>query len=80
MRVAQIKPIHVGFKDLTAVVKKSTVFLDIMLCSLLKVNQHFGGTYCSSETLVEFQWIARCCIPEHGTLLKPIHLFSHSVP
>jgi hypothetical protein len=25
---------------------KSTIFWDIMPCSLLKVNWHFGGTYC----------------------------------
>jgi hypothetical protein len=31
---------------LTAVVMKSTVFWDIMLCSLLKVSRHFEGTYC----------------------------------
>jgi hypothetical protein len=38
MRVVQIKPIQVGFEALTAMVTKSTIFLDIMLCSPLKVN------------------------------------------
>jgi hypothetical protein len=36
----------VGFEVLTAVVMKSTVFWDITLCSPLKVNRRFGGTYC----------------------------------
>jgi hypothetical protein len=35
----------VGFEVLTAVVMKSTIFWDIMPCSLLKVNRRFGGTY-----------------------------------
>jgi hypothetical protein len=33
----------VGFEVFTAVVKKSSVFWDIILYSLLLVNQHFGG-------------------------------------
>jgi hypothetical protein len=33
-----------GFEVLTAVVMKSTIFWDLMLCTLLKVNQHFRGT------------------------------------
>jgi hypothetical protein len=37
--------IDVGFEVLTPVVMKSTVFWDMMLCSPLKVNQLFGGTY-----------------------------------
>jgi hypothetical protein len=36
---------HVGFEVLTAVVMKITIFWDIMLCSPLNVNRHFGGTY-----------------------------------
>jgi hypothetical protein len=32
----------VGFEVLTAVVMKSTIFWDIMPCSPLKVNRHFG--------------------------------------
>jgi hypothetical protein len=35
----------VGFEVLTVVVMKSTIFWDIKLCSLLKVNRRFGGTY-----------------------------------
>jgi hypothetical protein len=35
----------VGFEVLTAVVMKSTIFLDIMLCGPLKVTQRFRGTY-----------------------------------
>jgi hypothetical protein len=35
----------VGFKDFTAAVMKSSVFWDITLCSPLKVNRPFGGTY-----------------------------------
>jgi hypothetical protein len=34
-----------GFVVLTAVVMKSSIFWDITLCSPLKVNRHFGGTY-----------------------------------
>jgi hypothetical protein len=36
---------YVGFEVLTAVVMKSIIFWDITLCSLLKVNGCFGGTY-----------------------------------
>jgi hypothetical protein len=35
----------VGSEVLTAVIMKSTVFWDIMLCSPLKVNRRFGGKY-----------------------------------
>jgi hypothetical protein len=35
----------VGFEVLRAVVMKSSIFWDIMLCSPLKVNRGFGGTY-----------------------------------
>jgi hypothetical protein len=31
---------------ITAVAIKSFTFWDIMPCSLLEVNRHFGGTYC----------------------------------
>jgi hypothetical protein len=34
-----------GFEVLTAVVMKSTIFLDITQCSPLKVYRCFGGTY-----------------------------------
>jgi hypothetical protein len=34
-----------GFQVLTAVVIKSAIFRDIMLCSLLKASRRFGGTY-----------------------------------
>jgi hypothetical protein len=37
--------IKTGFKVFTAIVMKSSVFLDIMLCNPLKVNGGFGGTY-----------------------------------
>jgi hypothetical protein len=37
---------YVGFEVLTVVVMKGTIFWDIMLCSALKVNRRFGGTYC----------------------------------
>jgi hypothetical protein len=36
---------YVGFEVLTAVVMKSTIFWDIMPCSLLSVIRRFGGTY-----------------------------------
>jgi hypothetical protein len=36
---------YVGFDVLTAVVMKSTIFLDITPCSPLKVNRRFAGTY-----------------------------------
>jgi hypothetical protein len=34
----------VGIEVLTAVVVKSSIFWDIMLCSPLKLNRRFGGT------------------------------------
>jgi hypothetical protein len=37
--------IHEGFKVLTVVVIKSSVFWDIMLHSPLKVSRLFGGTH-----------------------------------
>jgi hypothetical protein len=39
------KSLYAGFEVLTAVVMKSTIFWDIMPCSLLKANRHFGGTH-----------------------------------
>jgi hypothetical protein len=39
------RDVGVGFKVLTAVVVKSTVFWDITPCSPLKVKRRFGGTY-----------------------------------
>jgi hypothetical protein len=36
----------VGFEVLTTVVMKSSIFWDITLCSLLKINRYFGGIYC----------------------------------
>jgi hypothetical protein len=35
----------VGFEVLTPLVTKNAILWDIMPCNLLKVNQHFGGTY-----------------------------------
>lgn len=35
-----------GFEDLTAVVKKSSIFGVITLCTSLKFNRHFGETSC----------------------------------
>jgi hypothetical protein len=40
-----LKLLYVGFDVLTAVVMKSIIFWDISLCSTLKVNRRFGGTY-----------------------------------
>jgi hypothetical protein len=37
---------YVGFEVITAVVMKSSIFCDIMLCSSLKVNRRFGATCC----------------------------------
>jgi hypothetical protein len=42
--------LYVGFEVLRAVVVKSTIIWD-MSCSPLKVNRHFGGTYCLKEIL-----------------------------
>jgi hypothetical protein len=39
------KWISVEFQVLTAVIMNSSIFWDIMPCSLVKDNQHFGGTY-----------------------------------
>jgi hypothetical protein len=36
---------YVGFEVLTVVVVKSTIFWVIALCTPLKVNRRFGGTY-----------------------------------
>jgi hypothetical protein len=44
---------------------KSSIIYDIMPCSLLKINQ------CFRETLVDFQWTAKCYIPEDTTLHNP---------
>jgi hypothetical protein len=34
-----------GFEVLRVVAIRSSIFGDIMLCGLVKVNQHLGGTY-----------------------------------
>jgi hypothetical protein len=34
------------FEDITAVVMKSCIWCDILLCRPLKVNRYFGGTWC----------------------------------
>jgi hypothetical protein len=36
---------HVGSKVLTAMIRKSSTFCDIVLCGLMKVNRGFGGKY-----------------------------------
>jgi hypothetical protein len=36
---------YIGFEVFTVVVMKNAIFCDITLCSPLKVNQHFRGTY-----------------------------------
>jgi hypothetical protein len=35
----------IGFKVLTTVVMKNSIFLDITPCSLVKGNRYFGGSY-----------------------------------
>jgi hypothetical protein len=35
----------IGFKDVTAVIMKNTIFWDIKCCSPLKVNRRFGGKF-----------------------------------
>jgi hypothetical protein len=47
----------VRFEVLTAVVMKSTIFWDITPCSPLKVNRHFGGTYCHFLSLWFLAWL-----------------------
>jgi hypothetical protein len=37
---------YVGFEVLSVVVMKSSIFWDVTLCTLLKVNWRFGGTCC----------------------------------
>jgi hypothetical protein len=37
--------LHAGSEALTAVVMKSSIFCDIMLCNPLKANRYFGGTH-----------------------------------
>jgi hypothetical protein len=71
---------------------KTSIIWDITLCSPLKVNWRFKGTFRlhlqgSSKTSVDFQWITRHYIPEDNTLhnhccdsSNPTHLctlFSH---
>jgi hypothetical protein len=36
---------NAGFEVLRVVARKSSTFQDITLCSLIMVNQYFGGTY-----------------------------------
>lgn len=36
---------NAGFEVLTVVARKSSTFQDITPCSLIIVNQYFGGTY-----------------------------------
>jgi hypothetical protein len=36
---------YLAFEILTVMVMKKCVFWDIMPCSLLKINQHFGGAF-----------------------------------
>jgi hypothetical protein len=38
--------IHIEFEVLTAVVMRSSIFWDITLYSMLKINRRFGGTCC----------------------------------
>jgi hypothetical protein len=44
--LSELRNKDVGFEVLRAVVVKSTIFWDILVmpCSLLKVNQRYGGT------------------------------------
>jgi hypothetical protein len=41
-----VKIKYFGFEVLAAVAMKSFTFWDIMPCSLMEINRHFGGTYC----------------------------------
>jgi hypothetical protein len=64
---------YVGFEVLPPVVMKSTVFCDIMPCSLLKFKRRFGGkckmeAICSSETSVDCQRTSQRYIPEDRSL------------
>jgi hypothetical protein len=45
MLVFSLRIILFGFEVLTAVTMNSTVFWDVMPCSLLEVHRSFGGTY-----------------------------------
>jgi hypothetical protein len=46
----------VGFEVLTVVVMKSTILWDVTSCSPLRVNQHFGGTYCHQLQGRKIRW------------------------
>jgi hypothetical protein len=46
LQIFSIKNYYVRFEVLATVIMKSSVFWDIMPCTLLKVNWHFGGTCC----------------------------------
>jgi hypothetical protein len=69
----------VGFGVPTAVVMKSTVFWNITLCSPLKVNPRFRGTYrlhlqgikiSSARKEHEWRWQAELCLPLPFTLVS----------
>jgi hypothetical protein len=42
----QSVPSHSGFEVLTSAARRNYPFWDTVLCSLVKVNWHFRGTYC----------------------------------
>jgi hypothetical protein len=69
------KILYTGFDVLSAVVMKSIIFWDIMLCTPLRVNQYFGGIYqlylqsrallatCFPAWLILQPWIWRWHVP-----------------
>jgi hypothetical protein len=54
----------VGYEVSSVVVMKSIIFWDMMQCSPLSYNQHFGGTYCLHLPV---------SIPEDGGDVPPKH-------
>jgi hypothetical protein len=70
----------VGFEVLT--VTKSSIFWDITLCSLLKINWHFGGIYClhlqgqrKGKQATSMKGGGRLCFPPAFRLVSCLTLY-----
>lgn len=66
---------YVAFQVLTTVVMKSSIFWDVTPSSLMKVYQHFRGTYCLILKVEEKQTIYQHEAGIRQTLLVYIMLY-----